>query len=112
MSRPGILRHRVELWRKPLADDTAAQDAYGQTVAPFALVGEYWASIEPLRGEEYFQNMQVQGGVSHRIFVRANAGVRNKDELRMDGRVFRVAGVFDVKELGEYQEIMATELAE
>jgi SPP1 family predicted phage head-tail adaptor len=109
VSRPGEMRNRVDIMRKAVPTDPANQNAYGEPTAQDTVVATVWASIEPIRGEEFFQNMQVQGQVTHRGFVRGNVDVNTRDWLMWGSRKFEIVSLFDVRERGDFIEMMLRE---
>ena len=56
MTQAARLRHRVTL-----QEAASAADQYGQPVETWAAVATLWASVEPLRGREFYQAQQVNG---------------------------------------------------
>lgn len=64
----GRLRKRITILRPP--DPEVDVDEANQPLDEWQPVTEVWASIEPLRGREFFSAMQVNADVTTRIRVR------------------------------------------
>ena len=62
---PGKFRRRIEIHT-----NTPTQDDTGQTVNVFGLATTVWGSVEPIRGLERFEALQVKSMVTHRITIR------------------------------------------
>lgn len=80
------LKHRVTLQRISRAED--GQGGFTETWDDIATL---WASIEPLKGYERMQAMQLKTPTTHRVRLRYRADVTTKDRLIYDGRAFDVA---------------------
>ena len=63
--RAGSLRHRITIQTK-----TVTRNSYGEESVTWSDNINCWASIEPIRGNEYFSAQQIQSGVTHRITIR------------------------------------------
>lgn len=62
---PGKFRRRIEIHTNtPVEDDT------GQSGNVFGLAATVWGSVEPVRGLERFEALQVKSMVTHRITIR------------------------------------------
>lgn len=66
------LDKRVTIMRPPGKDDA---DEYGEPVKDWIEVTKLWASIEPLRGQEYFAAMRDNAEVTVRIRIRYREGI-------------------------------------
>lgn len=65
---PGKFRRRIEIHTNtPAVDDT------GQSGNVFGLAATVWGSVEPVRGLERFEALQVKSMVTHRITIRSYA---------------------------------------
>lgn len=88
----GKLKQRVTLKRP----SGGGRDQYGQPTDEFKPVATVWASVEPLRGREFFAAQQVNSEITTRIRIRYRrefAGVA-VNEWRIDygGRVYEIDG--------------------
>jgi SPP1 family predicted phage head-tail adaptor len=68
------------------------------------------ASIDPLRGREFFAEKRVQGDVTHHIRLRHSPGLTKRNRIRFRGRVFNLVEVINSQERGISHECMATEV--
>ena len=68
--RAGKLRHRISIMRA-----VETQSATGQPVVTWALFADVAASIEPLRGKEFFASREIHNQVDLRIRIRYLEGV-------------------------------------
>ena len=101
----GSLRHLVSLW-----EDRATVRAEHNLPEPkWVQVAEFYASIEPVAGREYFQAQQVQNSTTHRIRCRYRPGINSKQQIRFRGRTFELQSVLNLEERNEWLEIMAVE---
>ena len=98
--RPGRLCHRLTL-------QTATTGGDGETVWTSAAM--LWAAIDPVGGSERAVAAHVAGLVTHRIRLRARAGVTSAVRFVKGERVFRVLAVRDPGEDGRFLEIDAEE---
>lgn len=72
----GRLRERVTIQQESQANDSMGGGARG-----WADVATVWASVEPLRGMEQLQAMQLEISVSHKVIMRYRPGVTAKNRL-------------------------------
>lgn len=100
------LRHRVTIQNAVSTSDGQG----GQTDAWSDLATAY-ASIEPLKGYERYQAMQMQTPVTHKIVMRYRAGVTTKSRILFGTRVFWVQEVLNFEERNRFLTIKAIERA-
>lgn len=70
-----------------------------------------WAAVEPLKGYEKFQAMQMQSPQTHKVTMRYTAEVTAASRLTLQGRVLWVKEVLDVEERNRFLIIKAEERA-
>ncbi len=63
----GKLRHRVTAQTR-----ASGQSLSGEPNGAWNDIGTYWASVEPLRGQEYLESRSLQAQVNTRIKLRFN----------------------------------------
>ena len=87
----GRLRHRIVLQR---FEET--KDASGAWVEAWVNVATVWASVEPLRGQEYFaaQSLQVSQ-TTVRIRIRYRPGVDAAMRVLYGGKTYVVDSVIE-----------------
>lgn len=88
----GKLKQRVTLMR-PVE---GAKDKYGQPTEEFEPVATVWASVEPIRGREFFEAQQVNSEITTRIRIRYRreyaAPEVNEWRIEYDGRTYQIDG--------------------
>lgn len=90
---PGDLRHRIEIG---YYDDP--RDEWGDPIPgerQWNLVAKAWASVEGLRGNQYFQAQQMVNQSDHRIVIRYRKDIKQGLIVRHDGREFTIQSVLD-----------------
>ena len=83
----GRLRHRVII-----QNPTRAGDAMGQAIATWTTHATVWASIQPLKGREFFDAQKVSSEVSAKIITRYVSGVSPKCQIVHGTSTYRVIG--------------------
>lgn len=105
----GLKRRRVAIERA-----TKSQTSSGAISKAWSVVGHAWASIDPIRGEERVQAMQLQAVVTHTIRMRMTgiaATLTAVDRITYRGRQFIISSVINIGERDRELEILATETA-
>jgi SPP1 family predicted phage head-tail adaptor len=74
--KSGTLRHFVTQLRLP-----GTQDALGQPVQTWQQVDQFWASVEPLNGKEFFGAEHFVSGVDTTITLRYKTDVLPQDRI-------------------------------
>jgi len=85
------------------------RNAIGEPVTAWAPLAAVWASIEPLRGREFWAQQQVQSEVTTRIRIRYRAGITPAHRVRHAGRIYNIHSVIDPKERHEELQLMCME---
>lgn len=70
---------------------------------------EFFGSLEPLRGREFWASQQVQAEVTHTIRTYYVPGITPQMRARVGERVFEIQVVRNLKEENRVLEILATE---
>jgi SPP1 family predicted phage head-tail adaptor len=91
----GILRHRVDVQRA-----TQDRDDLGGVVQTWTRLVRRWAAITPLQGRELEAARQIEARITHRITMRAVAGLGAGDRLLFGTRVFHILAPLDMEEYG------------
>ena len=103
MTFAGRLRHRVAL-QQPVT----TKDSYGQDVVTWTHVATVWASLEPIRGREYFEAQQHGNETTVRIVMRAQGSLIKPTWRVLHGSdVYEIVSVIDPQKRGDYLELMA-----
>lgn len=86
----GSLRHRVTLQSL-----TRTADGQGGFTEEWTDEATLWASVEPLKGYERFQAMQLQTPLTHAVTLRYRPGVTTAHRLLFGDRIFDVREVIN-----------------
>jgi SPP1 family predicted phage head-tail adaptor len=89
----GILRHRVTIQEKIVADDELKQQS--ETWTDIATV---WASVEPLSGREYFASKQVNADISVKITMRCRKDITPDMRVVFNEVVYEILSVINPEE--------------
>lgn len=106
----GQLRHRIFI---ELLASTG--DDYGASVSTWTSNISAWASINPVRGNEYFSAMQSQAAVTHKITMRYRtlAGTTcigpGYCRIKFGSRTFDIRSVINPGERNVSLEMMCSE---
>jgi SPP1 family predicted phage head-tail adaptor len=103
--RSGRMRHRVVIQTQ-----TESRDTHGGVSRTWADTATRWASIEPLRGREFYSAQQVNANVTHKIGMRYYSGLTPTHRLKFGTRIFNIVDVRLIKEIKNEMEILATEV--
>lgn len=100
----GKLRHRITFQSVKLtADDYGGhEESWGDD---FTL----WAAVEPANGRERFFAGKVEQVVTHKITIRAGAGVSTKHRIAFGCRLFQIHGIVNLEERGKFMELSCQE---
>lgn len=103
--RIGRLRHRVQLQKLVAVDDGG-----GGVEEDWVDVATVWAAVEPVRGRERLEAMQLEAAVDHRVVIRYRPDIdgRNMRALHR-GRAFHVEAVVNPDERSRWLELMCEE---
>jgi SPP1 family predicted phage head-tail adaptor len=98
------LRHKVTLQTK-----TLTTDGQGGSTATWSDVTTLWCAIEPTKGYERYQAMQMQTPITHKITTRYAASVTTACRLKFGDRIFNVVEVINTEERNRFLIIKALE---
>lgn len=102
---PGKLRHRITFLRK-----VKEKNEVGDTVLVERPWKTVWASVEPLKGREYFEARKIQSEATHKIIIRYLTGVTPDMKIEFKGRIFDIEGPpINPEERNEYLEMYVIE---
>lgn len=105
MTTASIFRHRVTI-----QELREGQDEAGQPFQEWQDVATVWASVEPLRGTEYWAAAQVQAERTVRIRIRYRPGIRPDMRVLYTGRVFNIQSIIDPEERHRELQLMCREV--
>lgn len=85
------------------------QSDLGEVIRNWVLFKELWASVEPIRGREFYESAHTQSEVTHRIRHLYVEGLKPTMEVRLGDRVFEILHLHRVSEGTFEMEVMAKE---
>jgi SPP1 family predicted phage head-tail adaptor len=93
-----------------IESNAAARDSHGQDVESWSPhLTDIWASIDPVRGREFFAARQFNAEVTHKVTIRYRTGISPQMRVEYQGRYFRIEAVIDPNERHEALELMCVE---
>lgn len=101
----GKLNHRITVQSK-----TAAADTYGGETITWTTFATVWASIEPLRGNEFIESQRAGAELTTRIRVRYRSGYAPTMRVTWGTHVYDVEAVINVNEAGRETQLMCREV--
>ena len=104
MIQSGRLRHRIVI-----QSPTETQDTYGEPIKTWATFLTTWASVEPIKGREYWESQQVNAEVTYKITMRHREGLNPKMRVSWDDRTFEIKNILNEYEKGRRLTLMVTE---
>lgn len=104
--RAGALRHRV-LIETP----TEAQGTIGGPDITWSTFDTIWASVEPLRGQEYLTGQQLSNKIKAKIVTRYRADITTKMRATWSGHVYDIVDIINVKGQNKTTELMCQEVS-
>ena len=103
--RAGVLHEQVKIQSKSVTRDTD-----GGEIITWTDVATVWASIEPLRGQEFLEASGLHANVDHRIRVRHMSGILPSMRVLYGDRAFNINAVIQVAERRREIQLMCQEL--
>ena len=101
--RAGKLRHEVTI-QKPIVTV-----ALGEPNTSWETFDTAWASIEPLRGREYWEAAKINSEITAKVTLRWRRDVKPQMRLKYGPRVFDIVSIVDRDERNQMLELMVTE---
>jgi len=100
----GNLRHYVSI-----QNPTGTRDTFGEPIISWSTYHKAWASIEPLKGWEYYESKQVNAEVSSKITMRYKSGINPKMRVVWGNHTYRILSMINEDERNEKLELMVEE---
>jgi SPP1 family predicted phage head-tail adaptor len=97
--------------RVALQSVTQTGDGQGGFTESWATVASVWASIEPVKGWEKMQAMQMQTPVTHNVTVRYDSRIATAKRLLYGSRVFEIKECLNDMEESVMLKLKCLELA-
>lgn len=102
---PGIYNKKVNI-EKP----SAQPDEYGHAEGSWETIGTTFASIEPLRGQEYYSALTENSQITARIRMRYRSDIKNEMRITYGNRHFEIISVIVPLEAKKEMQLMVVEL--
>ena len=102
--RAGKLRYKITI-----QDYTESQNSYGEVTKTWEDYATVWASIEPIRGREFWESQQINAEVTAKITIRYLAGVTPKMRVKYEARIFEIISVINPEERNKDLQLMVKE---
>src|SRR4051812_15348564 len=97
--------------RAALQSVRRTEDGQGGFTEEWADEIDLWMKIEPLKGWEKMQAMQLQTPITHKITLRYRTGVTTAKRLRWGSRILQIKEAINIDEANEWLRVMAVETA-
>lgn len=102
--RAGELRHKITIQlNQPI------RNSYGELEDNWINVTTVWASIEVLRGREYFAAQQINEQITAKITIRYITGITTKMRVLFKDRIFDILAVLNHDERNIELNLMCKE---
>ncbi|MEB1809030.1 MAG: phage head closure protein [Bacillaceae bacterium] len=72
-------------------------------------IATLWASVEPLRGRDFYEAQQSQAEISHKVIIRYREGVERSQTINFKGRRFDIEYIINPNEKNQFLELMCVE---
>lgn len=100
----GELSHRLTL-----QFEERSEDGYGGHIPVWNDVGQVWASVQPISGQEALVARQLQDTVTHKVRMRWRPNVRAAMRLKWGARIFNIREVRNIDERNTWLELRCEE---
>ena len=104
----GRLRNRITIQQRATTQDSAGEPS--NTWTTFATV---WASVEPIRGREFFEAQKTSSSVTNRIIIRYSstvASVAPKMRVNFGSKYYDIEAVLNLEERDKEIHLMCAEV--
>jgi len=102
--KPGRMRHRITIQQT-----ARTQNGFGEPIDSWSTFETVWASVEPLRGREFWAQQQVNSEVSIRVRMRYLSGVTSAMRILFGSRILPIESVIDQEEKHKEMQLMCSE---
>ena len=99
------LKHRVTVQQ-----NQPTINAFGEETEQWVTIATVWASVEPLKGREFFAAQKENAETTVRITIRYRMGITADMRIKFGNKVFEINAVIDVEERHIELQIMCMEL--
>ena len=99
------LRHKITIQKS-----ISTIDSFGSEVNAWSDVCTVWASIEPIKGREFFAAQKENAETTVRICIRYRTGISADMQILYGNKVFEINAIIDVEERHIELQLMCKEL--
>lgn len=100
-----VLRHRVSIQAKE-----EALDSENEHVETWNTVDSVWASVDPIKAVQQFENRSVGVDATHLIKVRGSTVVTELNQIQFGTRNFEILTIENIQERGVLKVITCKEV--
>lgn len=94
-----LLKQKADIYRK-----TSISDGQGGTTYSYTLFkSQAKCKIDQASGAEQFEAEQAGGKMTHKVYLEHDVNVRRGDEIRRNGKAYRVDTVYEPSRPGVYR---------
>jgi SPP1 family predicted phage head-tail adaptor len=104
--RSGKLRHLVTIWT-PAAPTRTDR---GAAVPAWTELDQVYADIKPITAREVQIAHGITPTISHKVEIRATAGIDTRCKFTLGERTFLIHGIVDPEERGREMNLWCTEV--
>lgn len=102
----GKLRHRITIKRK-----LVTRDSFGGETVTLSAGDAVWASVEPMRGQEFIETQKAGVTVDTRIRIRYRPGLTTDMVVVWGTHTYDVLAVINVMEARRETQLMVKEVS-
>jgi len=99
------LRHMVAIQKY-----TAVCDSFGSEVESWSEVASVWASVETLKGREFFAMQKENAETTVRICIRYRTGISPDMRIKFGDKIYEINAIIDLEERHTELQLMCREL--
>jgi SPP1 family predicted phage head-tail adaptor len=100
----GMLREPLALQR-----EVSESDGFGGQEKAFQTYANTRAYVKPMSGREAVFGMQLEGRITHRIFMRYRADLKPKDRIVLRDTALNVRSVINIEMRNKWLEVICEE---
>ena len=102
--RAGTLRKQIIIQQA-----SEANDSHGQPIKTWSAYLTVSASVQPLKGREYFDAAQVNAETTTKFIIRHRLGITQKMRISYDSKIYNIESIINVGERNREIHLMASE---
>lgn len=91
---------------------TRSVDAYGEPIKTYSDYATVWASIEPIKGDEFFQARKETAEIDTKITLRYRRDIRSSWEIMYGIKRYTIQAIINPKNANIKLELMCKEVVD